>query len=123
MDRRSFLGGALAAFAAPAIVRAASLMPVRALDPDWWVPEGWIIPRGQILSRARYAPLFSAIGHAYGGDAETFRLPDFAPSIEYPANVQPIIPIIATKEVGIMSAGSIVYYAPPRLTVRPAQPG
>ena len=31
IQRRAFLGGLLSAFAAPAIVRAASLMPVRAI--------------------------------------------------------------------------------------------
>jgi hypothetical protein len=52
-SRRLFLGHLFSAFAAPAIVRAGSLMPVKALDPilfarnPWWVnsvvdaPTGW----------------------------------------------------------------------------------
>ena len=39
MNRRSFIGSILALGAAPAIVRASSLMPVRAMKP--WELEGW----------------------------------------------------------------------------------
>jgi hypothetical protein len=38
MKRRSFLGAVLAAAAAPAIVRASSLMPVA---PRIWTPPAW----------------------------------------------------------------------------------
>lgn len=43
--RRGFLGGLISALAAPAIVHAGNLMPVRALDPilfsqhPWWNPD------------------------------------------------------------------------------------
>lgn len=37
LKRRTFLGGMLALFAAPAIVRASSLMPVKAIRPDWLI--------------------------------------------------------------------------------------
>ena len=36
LARRSFLTGLASALAAPAIVKAASLMPVKALKPDTW---------------------------------------------------------------------------------------
>jgi hypothetical protein len=35
MQRRVFLAGVFSALAAPAIVRAASLMPVKVLDSEW----------------------------------------------------------------------------------------
>jgi hypothetical protein len=39
LSRRSFLGGLIAAVAAPAIVRVSSIMPIKALRPDYlWVP-------------------------------------------------------------------------------------
>jgi hypothetical protein len=37
-SRRGFLAGLGACFAAPAIVRATSLMQVRTLDTEWWGP-------------------------------------------------------------------------------------
>lgn len=40
VSRRSFIGGLAALFAAPAIVKAASLMPVRSMVPE---PEGMFI--------------------------------------------------------------------------------
>jgi hypothetical protein len=90
-SRRGFLVGLGAVIAAPAIVRASSLMPVKAprkliiihnyMENALIVPappEGWIACYGQRLSRARYAKLFQAIGNTYGGDdaAATFNLPD-----------------------------------------------
>lgn len=41
-------------------------------------PDGWILCYGQAVSRTTYAPLFTAIGTAYGaGDGSTtFNLPD-----------------------------------------------
>lgn len=39
MNRRNFLAGILAASAAPAIVRAASLMPVKVMDSGVLVPQ------------------------------------------------------------------------------------
>lgn len=45
VSRRSFIGGPAALVAAPAIVKVASLMPVRSISPE---PEGMFIlpPRG-----------------------------------------------------------------------------
>jgi hypothetical protein len=47
-SRRLFLGHLFAAFAAPAIVHAGNLMPIRALDPilvsqyPWWNGTAWM---------------------------------------------------------------------------------
>lgn len=46
MDRRGFLGTILTLAAAPAIVRADSLMPVRAVEPrGFWVIDELVPPR------------------------------------------------------------------------------
>lgn len=43
LSRRKLLGGLFLAAAAPAIVRASSLMPVKALEPEWAVIRpAWI---------------------------------------------------------------------------------
>jgi hypothetical protein len=96
-SRRGFLIGLGAVIAAPAIVRATSLMPVKAprfadsglnrfAGVGVEAPEGWLPCYGQQLSRARYADLFRTIGVTFGdGDGfSTFNLPDLrgrAPSV------------------------------------------
>jgi hypothetical protein len=74
--RRGFILGVGAVFAAPAIVRASSLMPVKVLRPE--PIEPWIPCDGRLLSRTRYADLFRAIGTTFGaGDTlTTFNIPD-----------------------------------------------
>lgn len=89
MKRRSFLAGIIAASAAPAIVRASSLMPIvvprgfripdlRGWDIGWeggdrfvitrvelgngpYVPQGWVRPDGRLLVRDRYPVLFETV--------------------------------------------------------------
>jgi hypothetical protein len=75
-NRRGFLIGLGAIVAAPAIVRASSLMPVKVLRPE--PIEAWIPCDGRLLSRTRYADLFRNIGTTFGiGDGiTTFNLPD-----------------------------------------------
>lgn len=83
MKRRAFITGLAAAFAAPAIVRAEVLMPVRKLilppHPSL-MPEAlaWIPCDGRVLSRALYADLFKVIGIQFGrGDGlTTFGVPN-----------------------------------------------
>lgn len=80
-SRRSFLLGLGAALAAPAIVRAEVLMPVRKIiQPDWLIiiDDPWIPLDGRTLSRETYGELFAAIGTTFGaGDGvTTFELPN-----------------------------------------------
>jgi hypothetical protein len=76
IQRRAFLGGLVAAFAAPAIVKAGSLMPVRAIAVDWLPCDG------RFVSRALYPELFAVLGSEYGNDGSgrKFRLPDMRAS-------------------------------------------
>lgn len=78
-SRRGFLIGGLAGLvASPAVVRAASLMPVsvpRLVGVD---RPRWLVPDGRLVSKFDYPELFAQIGTTYGtGDgATTFNLPD-----------------------------------------------
>jgi hypothetical protein len=53
VSRRLFLGHLFSAFAAPAIVRAGSLMPVKALDPILFAQNPW----GTLLDPSLYGEL------------------------------------------------------------------
>jgi hypothetical protein len=61
MTRRGFLRGMLSALAAPAIVHAGNLMPVKALDPilfsqnPWWNPTAPWNAELTAVTRARQA--------------------------------------------------------------------
>ena len=80
-SRRSFITGLTGLIAAPAIVRAQSLMPVRVVK---WSPPliekypGWFVLNGAEVSRERYRKLFVMLGTRWGpGDGSTtFNLPD-----------------------------------------------
>lgn len=77
--RRSFIANIAAALAAPAIVRAESLMPLWVPKPALIIPEvipGFLPADGRLLNVASYRMLFEALGHAYGGDGDQFRVPD-----------------------------------------------
>lgn len=41
-----------------------------------WAPQGWFFCNGQSLAVAQYQALYSLIGNTYGGNANTFNLPD-----------------------------------------------
>lgn len=91
-SRRSFLLGLGAALAAPAIVRAELIMPVRSLvkpaapSIDAMLadaaamasyPGGWLPCDGRSLSRALYSELFQVMGLTYGAaDDKSFNLPN-----------------------------------------------
>jgi hypothetical protein len=62
LSRRGFLGGLASVFAAPAIVHAGNLMPVKALDPilfsqnPWWNPAApWNEELAAVI-RAAFVP-------------------------------------------------------------------
>jgi hypothetical protein len=80
LPRRRFLAGLAAAFAAPAIVRAESLMPVRALAPDITITTlGWSDPRGASgLANTTYH-LFRVYNSKTGAD-DFFATPDPNPN-------------------------------------------
>ena len=83
--RRTFLSAAASLLAAPAIIRASSLMPVKPWAAPA-LPDTWLPCDGRYLPRADYPELFAAIATAYGvGDgATTFALPDLRPSLDAP---------------------------------------
>lgn len=63
IGRRGFVGGLLSLLASPAIVRAASLMPVKAIDlgimlPSW-CPPGFVPKVGQTISASQFPGLFN----------------------------------------------------------------
>lgn len=39
-------------------------------------PEGWMLCNGQVLNVQTHPALFSVIGYTYGGNGQTFALPD-----------------------------------------------
>lgn len=45
--------------------------------PYNFVPQGWAECNGQSLPINQYQPLYSIIGKTYGGDSQTFKIPDF----------------------------------------------
>ncbi len=71
ITRRGLLGGFGALLAAPAIVRVASLMPVK----SW--PSGLVLCDGRMLPKRLYRELYAAIGEKYGGGDGYFRVPDY----------------------------------------------
>lgn len=74
LSRRSFFLGAGALVAAPSIVRASSLMPVKV---PTFVPEPWLVCDGRAVLKSQYPDLFRVLGNMYGGDhGKTFNLPD-----------------------------------------------
>ena len=74
ISRRSFFLGAGALVAAPSIVRASSLMPVKV---PAFVPEPWLVCDGRAVLKTQYPDLFRVIGNMWGGDGRTtFNLPD-----------------------------------------------
>ena len=72
LTRRIFLAGLGATLAAPAIVRAHVLMPVRSI----FVPEPTLPCDGRVLRARDYPDLFAVLRHRYGGAGPTFRVPD-----------------------------------------------
>ncbi len=44
---------------------------------DAALPETWMVADGRSLSRTTHEALFQKIGTTYGGDGDTFRVPDY----------------------------------------------
>lgn len=91
-SRRSFLAGLAGVLAAPAIVRASSLMPISA-SKLWTpptelvgaikqiaggVPSGWVLCDGRWLIRERFSSLYAVMGDKYGqtSPSGTFHVPN-----------------------------------------------
>lgn len=84
--RRSFLGGMVALFATPALVRADSLMNVAGYKlyiPPAWCPHGWLPCEGQLISEAQYPELSAVLGKIWGGHKGKFNLPNMRPGREW----------------------------------------
>jgi hypothetical protein len=105
--RRSLLAGLGALLAAPAIVRATSLMPVKVLTPTKPDLSGvggsippqlpdWIPCDGRSLLAKNYEELFAKIGTYYGGDGERFNVPDLG---VYPFDASVIRHEIAARDI------------------------
>lgn len=129
-SRRGFLMGLGAALAAPAIVRAELIMPVRSLvkpaapsigdivSKTMAGLEPWLPCDGRALSRAVYAELFQVIGTTYGApDADTFNLPAMPQTImkgPYPDSPSVALgPIIRAASGDIAPAGMLVLTCSP----------
>lgn len=74
LDRRSLLTGLAAAFAAPAIVRVASIMPVRALPPDW-------LAMGETLTLEHVRRFADFLRHQELARRDVMRLAGFDPDL------------------------------------------
>jgi len=74
LNRRGLLLGLASSLAAPSIVRATSLMPIKAITPIY----DWLDCNGQLVSCRDYGDLFRVIRYAYGGEgsAGRFMIPD-----------------------------------------------
>jgi hypothetical protein len=89
-SRRAFLGGLAALIAAPAVVRASSLMPISAakliLPPTeiigqikpivGAIPEGWIECNGRMLCAAHYPALAAILAPDVQPQGQ-FKIPDY----------------------------------------------
>lgn len=79
--RRGLLGGLLGLVAAPAVVKADSIMRVVAWKPPLpvvnEVMSGWLECNGALIDRAAYPELFAALGTHYARDLDRAILPDF----------------------------------------------
>ena len=44
--------------------------------PESCIPDGWLFCKGDLLNSSEYEDLYNAIGTRWGGDGDTFRIPD-----------------------------------------------
>ena len=116
LSRRSFFLGAGALVAAPSIVRASSLMPVKV---PTFVPEPWLVCDGRAVLKSQYPELFRVVRHMLYDDMSTFfRLPDMrgrliVPDTQRPSGRRRVEYVISTSDQGTMPAGmAIVRYTP-----------
>lgn len=112
LPRRRFITGLASLIAAPAIVKASSIMPVR----SFFVPKVWLPCDGRAVRTRDYPELFGVIGALYGFDwvDRTFNLPDLRGrlrSVIVDSDVNSIHAVmdhfIATENYGITPVGMI----------------
>ena len=75
IPRRGFLVGLASLLAAPAVVRAEALMPIKVWRPPLRWRDGYLVLNGAELKISDFPDLFDAFGHHFGGQGATFRLP------------------------------------------------
>jgi Phage Tail Collar Domain len=75
LSRRGLLAGLSSLLAAPAVVRAEALMPIKVWRPPLRWRDGYIVLNGAELTISEFPDLFDAFGHHFGGQGTTFRLP------------------------------------------------
>ncbi len=73
-----------------------------------FAPEGWAICDGRSLPVSSYETLYTIIGRTYGGDANTFKLPDLRGRIPVGQGTGPGI---AAKTLGQMGGSETVVLA------------
>lgn len=44
--------------------------------PESCIPDGWLLCKGDVLNSCEYEELYNVIGTRWGGDGNTFRIPD-----------------------------------------------
>jgi Phage Tail Collar Domain len=76
LPRRAFLKGLLSLFAAPAIVKVESLMPIKVWSTPIQWREGFLVLNGAMVKTEDFPTLFDIFGHTFGGRGRTFRLPE-----------------------------------------------
>lgn len=75
ISRRGFVVSLASLLAAPAVVRAGSLMPIKVWRPTLRWRDGYLVLNGAELKITDFPDLFDAFGHHFGGQGATFRLP------------------------------------------------
>jgi hypothetical protein len=78
LSRRGFLAGLSSLLAAPAVVRAEALMPIKVWRPPLIWRDGLIACNGVELAAKDFPDLFTIFGHTQGGCGPKFRLADYA---------------------------------------------
>ena len=76
LSRRGFLAGLSSLLAAPAVVRAGALMPIKVWRPPLIWRDGLIAHNGVELAIADFPDLFTIFGYMHGGCGPKFRLYD-----------------------------------------------
>ena len=80
LSRRGFLAGLSSLLAAPAVVRAEALMPIKVWRPPLIWRDGLIAHNGVELAIADFPDLFTIFGYMHGGCGPKFRLYDYTPT-------------------------------------------
>jgi hypothetical protein len=63
--RRSFITGLMSLVAAPAIVRAGSLMPVKVVEPKWMIDPDWLYGPGPMMAALPWLS-YEMVSQRYG---------------------------------------------------------